>query len=180
MWNVEAIIMRDVIMDKHGKWLGVLCLVALSFQTPRAQAPAPAQNAPPLLSDVQRLKCVFTMMTTGNWETGGVPSAAVTPATLSMQFDAINTQDGTADVVDVTASAAGAPHITARLLGDNLHFLAMNISGSVYLTTVFADKDSRAGAKFKAVHTRHEFTQVRLAGWTSRPEQYYGQCEIVK
>ena len=81
---------------------------------------------------------------------------------------------------EAAAELAGAPHITVRLLGDNLHFLAMNISGSVYLTTVFADRESRAGAKFKVVHTRHEFTQMRLTGWTSRPEQYYGQCEVVK
>ena len=106
------------------------------------------------------------------------PSAEVTPATLSMQFDAIDTQEGTANVTDVSTSAAGAPHITVRLLSDSLHFLAMNISGSVYLTTVFADKD-RAGGKFKAVHTRHEFTAIRLTGWTSRPEQYYGQCEAI-
>jgi len=56
----------------------------------------------------------------------------------------------------------------------------MNVSGSVYLTTVFADKESRSGSAFKAVHTRHEFTPVRLAGWTSRPEQYYGHCEVAK
>ncbi len=118
-------------------------------------------------------------MAVGTWDKD-VPSAEVTKANLSMQFDAIDTQDGTANVVEVSASAAGAPHITVRLLGDNLHFMAMNISGSVYLTTVFSDRDSRAGAKFKAVHTRHEFTQIRLTSWTSRPEQYYGQCEIVK
>ena len=66
---------------------------------------------------------------------------------------------------------------TVRLLADNLHFLAMNVSGSVYLTTVFADKESRSSGRFKAVHTRHEFTAVRLTGWTSRPEQYYGYCQ---
>jgi hypothetical protein len=145
--------------------------LALGVQTLGAQTPAPVR-----LADVRQLKCAFTLLATGTWERD-VPSAEVTPATLSMQFDAIDTQDGTANVVNVSASSAGAPHITVRLLGDNLHFLAMNVSGSVYLTTVFADRDSRAGAKFKAVHARHEFTQVRLKGWTSRPEQYYGYCE---
>lgn len=151
-----------------------LALLVLGIQTLHAQAPAQAP-----LSNVQRLTCTFTLMAVGTWDKG-VPGAAVTPAKLSMGFDAIDSQDGTANVTDVTASAAGAPHITVRLLGDNLHFLAMNSSGSVYLTTVFSDRESRAGASFKAVHTRHEFTQVRLTGWTSRPEQYYGQCEIVK
>jgi hypothetical protein len=157
------------------KWLAALLIViAVGAQTPRAQAPEPTP-----LASVQGLKCAFTLMATGTWNKD-VPAAEVTPASLSMQFDAIDTQEGTANVVDVTAQSAGAPHITVRLLGDNLHFLAMNISGSVYLTTVFADRESRAGAKFKAVHTRHEYTQVRLTGWTSRPEQYYGHCEVIK
>lgn len=148
-----------------------ILFLALGVQTLHAQAPA--QNS---LAGVKALKCAFTLMAVGTWDKD-VPSAEVTPAKLSMQFDAIDTQDGTANVVDVSAAAAGAPHITVRLLADNLHFLAMNVSGSVYLTTVFADKESRAGGRFKAVHTRHEFTAVRLTGWTSRPEQYYGHCE---
>jgi hypothetical protein len=149
-------------------------LLALSVGTIHAQTPQPVS-----LADVKRLKCSFVLMAVGTWDKN-VPSAEVTKATLSMQFDAIETQDGTANVVGVSSPSEGAPHITVRLLGDNLHFLAMNVSGSVYLTTVFADRESRAGANFKAVHTRHEFTQVRLSGWTSRPEQYYGQCEVAK
>ncbi len=31
--------------------------------------------------------------------------------------------------------------------------------------------------KLKAVHTRHEYTEVSLPGYTSRPEQYYGECD---
>jgi hypothetical protein len=146
----------------------------LSIQTLGSQTPAPVA-----LADVQRVRCAFTLMATGTWDKN-VPSAEVTKVTLSMQFDEIDVQGGTANVVDVSAVAAGAPHITVRLLGDSLHFLAMNTSGSVYLTTVFADRESRSGARFKAVHTRHEFTPVRLTGWTSRPEQYYGECEAVK
>ena len=118
-------------------------------------------------------------MATGTWDKG-TPSAEVKPATLSMQFDAIDTQEGTANVGDVSTISAGAPHLIVRLIEDNLHFLAMNSSGSVYLTTVFSDRDSVAAGKFKAVHTRHEFTQVRLTSFTSRPEQYYGQCEVMK
>jgi hypothetical protein len=136
--------------------------------------------APVPLANVQRLKCSFTQKALGTWEKDLVPVIEMLPAKLSMVFDAIDTQDGTANVIDVTAPDAGAPHITVRVLADNLHFLAMNISGSVYLTTVFADRDSRAGKNFKAVHTRHEFTPTRLTGWTSRPEQYYGQCEVAK
>jgi len=155
------------------RWLAVL-LFALGSQAPHAQT-----SAPPTLESVQRLKCTFTLMATGTWD-NDVPRADVRPAKLSMQFDAIDTQGGTANVTDVSIVSAGVPHITVQLLGDSLHFLAMNSSGSVYLTTVFSDKESRAGGKFKAVHTRHEFTQVRLMNFTSRPEQYYGYCEPVK
>ncbi len=151
-----------------------LLLAFAGMETAHAQMPA----APVSLAGVQRLKCSFTLMAIGTWEKT-VPSAEVTKATLSIQFDAIDTQDGTANVVEVSSSAAGAPHITVRLLGDNLHLLAMNVSGSVYLTTVFADKEGRSSGNFKAVHTRHEFTPVRLTGWTSRPEQYYGHCEAM-
>jgi hypothetical protein len=150
----------------------------LGVHTLAAQIQAPA-SGPVALTDLQRLKCAFSLMTLGTWNKDE-PSAEVTKTTLTMQFDAIDTQDGTANVVGVSSASAGAPHITVRLLGDSLHFLAMNVSGSVYLTTVFADKESRSGARFKAVHTRHEYTPVRLTGWTSRPEQYYGQCEAVK
>jgi hypothetical protein len=162
-------------MARH-LWRPILLLfVAIGVQSAYAQAPAPVA-----LANVQRLKCTFTHKVLGTWEKDLVPAVETTPAKLSMVFDAIDTQDGTANVIDVTAPDAGAPHITVRVLANNLHFLAMNISGSVYLTTVFADKDSRAGLNFKAVHTRHEFTPTRLTGWTSRPEQYYGQCEALK
>jgi hypothetical protein len=160
-------------MTTHRRCLMFL-FVALSVQALDSQAPAQKS-----LADVKALKCAFTLMTTGTWNKD-VATAEVTKANLSMQFDAIDAQDGTANVVDVSAASAGAPHITVRLLGDNLHFLAMNTSGSVYLTTVFADKESRTGGSFKAVHTRHEFTPVRLTGWTSRPEQYFGQCEMTQ
>jgi hypothetical protein len=152
----------------------VVLIVAAGVQILRAQAPSPVP-----LAEVQRLKCSFTLLATGTWD-NGVPSAEVTKAGLSMEFEAIDTQEGTANVGDVSTLSAGAPHITVRLLNDNLHFLAMNSSGSVYLTTVFSVRDSRAGGKFKAVHTRHEFSLIRLTCFTSRPEQYYGYCETVK
>jgi hypothetical protein len=161
-------------MARHFRLPILAGFVALAIQATDAQAPAPVA-----LGNVQRLKCAFTHKAVGTWEKDLTPAIEMTPAKLSMVFDAIDTQDGTANVIDVTAPDAGAPHITVRVLADNLHFLAMNISGSVYLTTVFADRDSRAGQNFKAVHTRHEFTPTRLTGWTSRPEQYYGQCEAI-
>lgn len=162
-------------MVRHVRAPLVVLLMAYAIQTAYAQAPA---SVP--LTDVKRLKCAFTQKALGTWDKALAPAIEMLPAKLSILFDAIDTQDGTADVKDVTAPDAGAPHITVRVLANNLHFLAMNISGSVYLTTVFADRESHTTGNFKAVHTRHEFTPTRLTGWTSRPEQYYGQCEVLK
>ena len=134
---------------------------------------------PPSLSTVRGLKCSFTVIATGTWEKG-VPSAAVKPASLSLQFNAIDTQEGTAEMPGINQLGSGAPHIIVRILEGNLHFLAMNSTGSMYVTTVFSDRESKATGKWKAVHTRHEFTEVQLPSFTSRPEQYYGFCTILE
>ena len=56
--------------------------------------------------------------------------------------------------------------------------LHTDAAGPVYITTVF-NKPAHAG-KLKASHSRHEFTDVSLPGFTSRPEQYIGECELIK
>jgi hypothetical protein len=130
-----------------------------------AQPPFPAR-----LGTVKALKCVFTVLANGTWK-NGEPSAQVKPAMLSMRFDAINTEEGTARVTD----AFGHFEITARLSTDVLHFVQSFKEGPLYITTVFSAQ-SRDG-KLKAVHTRHELTEAVLPGFTSSPEQYYGECE---
>src|SRR5258706_6452427 len=107
MRKFDAIIMH--------RWSVAAVLFGLSIQTPRAQTPTPVN-----LGNVQSLKCTFTLQATGTWD-NGVPGAEVTPANLSMQFDAIDTQDGTASVSNVSATGGGTPNVTVRLLGDNLH-----------------------------------------------------------
>jgi hypothetical protein len=159
-------------INRHIATLGVLML--LGAQAPRAQGPA--QNS---LASVQKLKCVFSTYSTVTW-LNGEPHAEVKPANVSMMFDSIDTQDGTAEITDISSSSGGVPYVTVRLFPLSLHIMAITSSGAVYITTVFSDKESRAGGKLKAVHSRHEFTEVILAGYTSRPEQYYGQCEILK
>jgi hypothetical protein len=49
-------------------------------------------------------------------------------------------------------------------------------SGPLYTTTVLA-KESRDG-RLLAIHTRHEYTDVSLPGFTSRPEMYLGECAV--
>jgi hypothetical protein len=162
-----------MVMNKHLTGLTVLWLLT---GTP----PLSAQTATPqALTAVHSLKCTFTLIASGTYD-NGVPTAAVKPASLTLQFNAIDTQEGTAEMPGINQLGSGAPHIIVRLVEGNLHFLAMNSTGSMYITTVFSDRESRASGKWKAVHTRHEFTEVQLSSFTSRPEQYYGFCAILE
>jgi hypothetical protein len=120
---------------------------------------------------VKRLACTFPLFANGTWSKGE-PRADVKTATLAMRFDDINTDEGTATVSD----KFGRFEITARLSTDTLHFVQSFTAGPLYVTTVF-NSESRGG-KLKAVHARHEFTEAVLPGFTSSPEQYYGECEV--
>jgi hypothetical protein len=110
-------------------------------------------------------------MTTGTWK-DGVPEAAVKPARLSLGFNAVDTQDGTAEVV----GDVGKSHITVRVSGAYLHFMQVDPYGALHVTTVFS-RETREG-RLQAAHTRHEYTPVSLPGLTSRPEQYIGECDV--
>jgi hypothetical protein len=131
-----------------------------------------AQDATPRLQEAKSLKCNFTLLATGSWTKEGEPLAEVKSASLALGFSSIDTQEGTADI----SGTMGAPNIVVQFSGGSLHFMQVG-SGFLYVTTVF-EKLSRPG-KLKAVHTRHEFTDIQLPGFTSRPEQYYGECEVL-
>ncbi len=135
--------------------------------------PAAAQTPKKILTaGVTSLKCSFAVLATGTWMEDKA-QAEVKPAKLALEFHAIDTQDGTAEA----KGGYGPPHIVVRLSGGNLHFLQVGSDGPVYVTTVF-DQPTPAG-KLKAVHTRHEYTRVSLPGFTSRPEQDHGECQVV-
>ena len=123
------------------------------------------------LAKATTLKCMFTVMSTGTWK-GGEPQVETKPAKLSMGFDAINADDGTARVV----GAFGPSDIIVRMSYGTLHFVQAFREGPLYTTTIFP-KETKPG-RLQAVHTRHEYTEVSLPGFTSRPEQYYGDCSI--
>jgi hypothetical protein len=154
-------------MSRSGARAAIVMLVSATFGM--AQAP----NKPsPRLANVSSLKCTFSVQATGTWKSGE-SEASIKPAKLSAAFNAVDTQDGTAEAV----GDAGKSHITVRLLGSYLHFMQLDPYGALYVTTVM-DTETRDG-KLQAVHTRHEYTPVSLPGLTSRPEQYYGECQIV-
>ena len=120
------------------------------------------------------LRCSFRINVTATWKKEGSPDATLSPSTLLLIFDSINTDEGTARL---RSGSVGA-EIVARLSGGYLHFIQSFRTGPLYTTTVF-DKET-SGGKLKAVHSRHEFFDVPLAGATSSPEQYYGECEVVR
>lgn len=123
------------------------------------------------LAEARSLDCAFTLIASGTWS-DGAPEAGVDAADLAFRFEDIDTQEATAEVI----GPFGPSHIITRRSGDYLHFLQMFSAGPLYSTTIF-DRETVDG-KLMAVHTRHEYTDVSLIGFTSRPEQYYGDCAI--
>lgn len=118
-------------------------------------------------------KCAFQTMAVGDWDNRTAEARPeLKPSTLKIAFDNINIDEGTARIVGQT----GPSEIIVRFSSGTLHLLQSFTDGPLYVTSVF--QDASTNSRFKAVHTRHEFTKVSLPGFTSRPEQYYGLCEI--
>ncbi len=126
------------------------------------------------LATAKRLKCTFPLFAAGTWSKEGEPKAETKPAKLVLQFQDINTDEGTARL---EGSVGGTYDIIVRYAGGYLHFIQSFLDGPLYTTTVLEKQTS--GGKLKAMHSRHEYTDFALPGFTSSPEQYYGECEIV-
>lgn len=149
---------------------GRLMIAAVLILMSGVAIPAQTRTAD-RLGKAQSLKCSFSLMTMGNWK-NGEPLQENKPATLSIGFDAINADEGTARVI----GSFGPSDIIVRLSYGTLHFVQAFREGPLYVTTIFP-KETRDG-RLQAVHTRHEYTEVSLPGFTSRPEQYYGDCSV--
>ena len=145
---------------------GFAVLCALTF-TEASQA----QSVHARLAAAKSIECRFTTEAVATWK-NGVPQIDVKPSNLSLRFESINTDDGTARVVGLF----GPSDIIVRLSEDTLHLIQSFREGPLYATTVFP-KETQPG-RFQAVHTRHEWTAVALPGYTSSPEQYYGDCQV--
>jgi hypothetical protein len=125
------------------------------------------------IATAKSLRCRFSLGATGRWERDGAPQSAVAPAKLTLLFEAIDADNGTAQLRNGTV----ATEVIARQSGSYLHLMQLFKTGAMYTTTVF-DQEATRGA-FRAVHSRHESFTVPLPGATSTPEQYYGECQIV-
>ena len=123
------------------------------------------------LAAAKTVTCTFTVYATGIWKSGEA-EATLKTGKLSVQFSEINSDEGSARLV----SGFGIYDIIVRLAPGALHFIQAYRDGPLYTTTIF-DQESRDG-RLKAVHTRHEYSEISLPGFTSRPEQYYGDCAV--
>ena len=150
-------------------WKGVVvftsCLVFIIAQQGQTQ------SVRERLAGVKAIDCLFTLQIVATWR-DGVPQTEMKPSKLSIRFDSVNPDDGTARVI----GAFGPSDIIVRLSEETLHLIQSFREGPLYATTIFP-KETRGG-RLQAVHTRHEFTQVSVPGYTSSPEQYYGDCQV--
>jgi hypothetical protein len=138
------------------------------------QLPLSAQDVKGKLGGAKSLKCTFSLVAAGGWSKEAETKADVKPAKLVLQFQEINTDEGTARL---EGSVGGTYDIIVRYAGGYLHFIQSFLDGPLYTTTVL--EKPTTGGKLKAMHSRHEFTDFALPGFTSSPEQYYGECEIL-
>lgn len=148
-----------------------LVIVVAAAAGIHAQARTTLQNA-------KDVSCEFALMSGADWGRDGAPTAAVKPATLKLGYTNVNTDDGSADVVGTTSASSATAElpIITRYHNGYLHFMQVGSAGFLFTTTIF-DQPARPG-KLKAVHSRHEWQAFALPGYTSRPEQYYGECEV--
>jgi len=137
-------------------------------------SPSARVDAQGTLANAKRLRCTFPRQAIGAWKPDGTVDASVKATTLTLRFEDIDPDSGSAQL---RTGSAGS-EVTARLAEGYLHLMQSFRTGPLYVTTVF--ERGGVNGKFKAVHTRHEYFTTPLPGATSTPEQYYGECEIVR
>src|SRR3974377_1370936 len=70
------------------------------------------------LANAKSIKCLFALMAVGTWGREK-PEAKVQPASLVLQFDSVNAEEGTAEL----QSGFGKYDIVVRYAGGYLHFI---------------------------------------------------------
>jgi hypothetical protein len=146
---------------------GAVALVPSSLGARGGQA---AQGG---LAEAKRIRCTFPVMVVGTWGSDK-PTVQTKTSTETLDFESVNADEGTAEL---KSRYGGKYDIIVRYSKGYLHFVQMFLDGPLYSTTVLEKKT--ASGKLKAMHSRHEHTDVAMAGWTSSPEQYYGECEVI-
>jgi hypothetical protein len=151
--------------------VGSILVLVLAAAAVPVEAPAQRNALQQQLQNASRVECRFSQVVTGDWS-GDATEFKAEPADLTVAFSDIDVESGTADA----EGRFGASYIIVRYAGGYLHFMQTLNAGPLYLTTILAEPTS--DGRLKAVQTRHEFTPVRLPGFTSRPEMYLGDCAV--
>lgn len=153
-------------MARHPSLKAILVAAIVAGVSHLAGAQSPKER----LAKATGIDCTFTASVSANWKTGA-PIGTLKPSQLRMQFDEVNADEGSARVI----GPFGASDIIVRLSVDTLHLIQSFRDGPLYSTTIFPKEKN---GRFQAVHSRHELTDIALPGYTSSPEQYYGDCLI--
>ena len=146
-------------------WFVTVAVMLLTYTDGAAQA---------RIGSARSIRCTFPRISTGTWTKDGSPEATVKPSSLVLRFEEIDTDTGIAQLRNGSVGS----DVTVRLAEGYLHFMQAFRTGPLYTTTVF--EAGATGGKFKAVHSRHEYFTVPLPEATSSPEQYYGECEVLR
>ena len=152
------------------KILAALTVCGIAALMPHALS---AQSTPGPLARAKAVKCTFSTMSVGTWTKEKVDVQVKPSTTPVLEFFGINVDEGTAEL----KSPYGKYDIIVRYANGYLHFIQSFLDGHVYVTTILEKKTD--SGKLKAMHSRHEYTDVSLPGYTSRPEQHVGECEVL-
>lgn len=125
------------------------------------------------LATATHIQCRFSLMALGTLPDDAPPKVDVKDASLQLEFLDVNTDEGSARL----ASGYGTYDIIVRYAEGYLHFIQSFRNGPLHITTIL--EEETADGRLKAMHSRHEYTDFALPGFTSSPEQYYGACEIL-
>ena len=150
---------------------GICLILAVGAVGSAGSAFAQNRGLQEQLQSANRVECQFTEVASGDWVEDETQFSTETVEFSATFFD-IDIESGTAEA----EGRFGASYIIVRYVEGYLHFMQLLNSGPLYLTTVLAQPSG--DGRLKAVHARHEYTQVRLPGFTSRPEMYLGDCAV--
>ena len=126
-----------------------------------------------VLETATTVDCAFSLMTLGIWG-DAQPEAEVQASDLTIEFIEVNADEASARI----ASGFGTYDIIVRYARGYLHFIQSFLDGPLYVTTIL--EKAGPGGGLMAMHSRHEHTDFALPGFTSSPEQYYGECRITE
>ncbi len=135
-----------------------------------------AQSLRGILMNATSIDCTFSVMSLARWNDEGQPEAEITEVDSELRFDAVNADEGTAELA--VGLSAGVYDIIVRYAEGYLSFIQSFRDGRLYSTTVM-EAETIPG-RLRAMHSRHEYSEYALIGFTNSPEQYYGDCEILE